>query len=464
MRGKISFLLLCMTILFPAVSTAQFFEKQKVLVWEVFDRVNDVKVAIGTKQQIRTSIVDAFVNSRNYEAYEGNMNDINNRITAKGLGKSPANIAKTARELYEVDYVIFTTVQILERSNSYDSYKVHLASDLISTETLKSERMEYVDMMSQPEAIPGACCELLSKLLREELNVQGPQAQYTVQPSYQQQHSQQSQYTVQPSYQQQYSQQSQYAVQPSYQQPRGPQDYVETAFGLDMKMVYVEGGSFSMGATSEQQGEADSDERPVHDVQLDGFYISQFEITQAQWKAVMGTDIYNKSGGSTLYGVGSNYPMYYVSWHDAVAFCRELSVQTGKTYLLPTEAQWEYAARGGNKSRGNKYSGSYSVDAVAWYSDNSNGSTHPVGQLRANELGLHDMSGNVWEWCSDWYGSSYYSNGNRTNPTGPSSGEYRVLRGGGWYDNPAYCRVSNRNRNSPSSRDGNYGFRVVCLP
>lgn len=432
MRGKISFFLLFIIILFPTVSAAQFFEKQKVLVWDIFDRVNDVKVATATKQQIRTSIVDAFVNSRNYEAYEGNMNDINDLVISRGFGKSIDNIAKIARELYNVDYVIFTTVQILERSNSYDSYKVHLASNLISTETLKSERMEYVDMMSQEEAIPGACSELLSKLLREELSIQNPQ--------------------------------SQYAVQPSYQQSRGPQDYIETAFGLDMKMVYVEGGSFSMGATSEQHGEAGSDESPVHDVQLDGFYISQFEITQAQWKAVMGTDIYSKSGGYSLLGVGSNYPMYYVSWHDAVAFCRELSVQTGKTYLLPTEAQWEYAARGGNKSRGNKYSGSYSIDAVAWYSDNSNNSTHPVGQLRANELGLYDMSGNVWEWCSDWYGSSYYSNGNRTNPTGPSSGESRLLRGGSCYSSPANCRVSFRNDGAPLySLNGN-GFRVVCLP
>ena len=254
----------------------------------------------------------------------------------------------------------------------------------------------------------------------------------------------------------------------TYQQPQQPyqsgsQNYVEQNLGLNMRMVYVEGGTFQMGATSEQSG-ADDDERPVHNVTLDSYYIAATEVTQAQWQAVMGTTIHqqaSKAGGSVK-SVGSDYPMYYVSWEEAQAFCRELSNITGKTYLLPTEAQWEYAARGGKKSRSNQYAGSYSVDAVAWYSSNSGSSQHPVGKLRPNELGLYDMSGNLWEWCSDWYGS--YSSGSQFNPVGPSSGFYRVLRGGSWYYGANSCRVAFRGRDSPSDRYFNGGFRVVCLP
>ena len=232
-----------------------------------------------------------------------------------------------------------------------------------------------------------------------------------------------------------------------------------------MKMIYVDGGSFQMGATPEQNGEAESDESPVHTVQLESFYIAECEVTQAQWQKIMGTTIFqqrDKANSSSVYGVGDNNPMYYVSWEEAQMFCRELSAMTGKTYLLPTEAQWEYAARGGKKSRGYKYSGSYAIDAVAWYSSNSGSATHWVKQKRANELGLYDMSGNVWEWCSDWYGN--YSSATQSNPTGAVSGSYRVLRGGSWDYEASDCRVSNRDYDAPSDRDNVTGFRVVCLP
>ena len=149
-------------------------------------------------------------------------------------------------------------------------------------------------------------------------------------------------------------------------------DYVESTLGLNMKMVYVEGGKFQMGATSEQIG-ADSDAYPVHSVTLDSYYISATEVTQAQWQAVMGTTIRQQASkaGFAPNGIGSDYPMYYVSWDEARAFCSKLSALTGKTYLLPTEAQWEYAARGGKKSRSSQFSGSHSADAVAWSSSNS---------------------------------------------------------------------------------------------
>lgn len=243
-------------------------------------------------------------------------------------------------------------------------------------------------------------------------------------------------------------------------------DFVETTAGLNMKMVWVEGGEFLMGGTSEQGSEANNNEQVIRRIRLNSYYIGECEITQEQWAIVMGTSIRQqagKAGKSSYYGIGPDYPMYYVSWEEAQAFCRELSRMTGRTYCLPTEAQWEYAARGGKKADGSKYSGSWAIDKVAWYDDNSGSSTHPVKNKQANSLGLYDMSGNVWEWCSDWYGSVY--NDNKTNnPTGPSTGSSRVLRGGGWRSNAQKCRVSYRGRNSPDLRGTNSGFRVVVLP
>ena len=235
-----------------------------------------------------------------------------------------------------------------------------------------------------------------------------------------------------------------------------PQSYTENAScSLNMKMVYVEGGTFTMGATSEQGSDADSNEKPTHSVTLSSYYIAECEVTQAQWKAIMGNNPSSFTGDT-------NRPVETVSWEDAQDFCTKLSQKTGKTYVLPTEAQWEYAARGGNKSKGYKYSGSNTIGNVAWYTSNSSSATHPVKQKSANELGLYDMSGNVWEWCSDRYGD--YSSSAQTNPTGPSSGSYRVLRGGSWYGNAGGCRVSGRGYNTPSIRYDFNGFRVVCLP
>ena len=150
-----------------------------------------------------------------------------------------------------------------------------------------------------------------------------------------------------------------------------------------------------------------------------------------------------------------------VSWNDIQEFITKLNAQTGKKFRLPTEAEWEYAARGGNQSKGYKYSGSNSISDVAWYDDNSGDKTHPVGQKTPNELGIYDMSGNVWEWCQDWYGD--YSSSSQTNPTGPSSGSYRVLRGGSWNNGARNCRVSNRGSYNPDSRSYRSGFRLACL-
>jgi len=244
-------------------------------------------------------------------------------------------------------------------------------------------------------------------------------------------------------------------------------DFTETIKGVSFDMLYVEGGTFMMGATEEQGDDAYGYEKPVHSVTLSDYYIGKFEVTQGLWEEVMGTTIHEqriKAGHSSTYGVGSDYPMYYVNWEEAQEFCTRLGQLTGKNYALPTEAQWEYAARGGVKSRGYKYSGSNTIGNVAWYRDNSSSSTHPVATKQPNELGLYDMSGNVWEWCSDWYDwYGYYSSESQSNPTGPSTGSRRVLRGGSWSFNARSCRVSNRLYSYPSSRYFNSGFRVVLL-
>ena len=184
----------------------------------------------------------------------------------------------------------------------------------------------------------------------------------------------------------------------------------------------------------------------------DSYYIGQTEVTQELWEAVMGSN--------PSYFTGDNRrPVENVSWNDCQEFIEKLNRLTGKNFRLPTEAEWEYAARGGSKSRGYKYSGSNNPDAVAWYDDNSGGKTHPVAQKQSNELGLYDMNGNVFEWCQDWYGA--YSSNSQTNPTGASRGSRRVLRGGNWNYDARIVRVSRRSYRTPDGRNFNFGLRLA---
>ena len=231
-----------------------------------------------------------------------------------------------------------------------------------------------------------------------------------------------------------------------------PSDETITVNGVSFKMIAVEGGTFSMGATSEQGSDADSDESPVHSVTLSSYSIGETEVTQELWQAVMGSNPSYFSGYPQR-------PVECVTWNDCQTFITKLNQLTGKNFRLPTEAEWEYAARGGNKSKGYKYSGSNTIGDVAWYWDNSN-STHDVKTKAANELGIYDMSGNVYEWCQDWYGN--YSSNSQTNPTGPSSGSDRVGRGGSWYGDAGGCRVSYRYYSTPDNYNYFLGLRL-CL-
>lgn len=228
-------------------------------------------------------------------------------------------------------------------------------------------------------------------------------------------------------------------------------DEVITVNGVSFGMMKVQGGTFTMGATSEQDSDASDDEKPAHQVTLSTFSIGQTEVTQELWQAVMGSNPSNFKGAKR--------PVEEVSWDDCQNFIRELNSLTGRRFRLPTEAEWEYAARGGNKGNGHKYAGSSAIDNVAWYDGNSGAQTHDVATKRANELGLYDMSGNVLEWCQDWYGS--YSLGSQTNPTGASSGSFRVCRGGSWNGSAGLCRVSFRGNGTPSDRDYYLGLRLV---
>lgn len=246
------------------------------------------------------------------------------------------------------------------------------------------------------------------------------------------------------------------------------------------EMVLVKGGTFEMGS------DKDDDEKPIHAVTLSDFLIGKYPLTITQflefikdtnyktdaekedgsyiwtdskWKKQAGVSWRCDVNGNAHPQTSYNHPVTHVSWNDAKAYIDWLAKKTGKKYRLPTEAEWEFAARGGNKPNGFEFSGSNNIDDVAWYWENSGKKTHSVGTKKANELGIHDMSGNIWEWCSDWYDS--YRNAIENNPTGVETGSHRVFRGGSWVNDAEFCRVAYRNCNSPAYRDYDLGFRLV---
>ncbi|MBR4829717.1 MAG: SUMF1/EgtB/PvdO family nonheme iron enzyme [Muribaculaceae bacterium] len=236
-----------------------------------------------------------------------------------------------------------------------------------------------------------------------------------------------------------------------------PQTEVITMGIVSFKMVHVEGGTFMMGA-NEGDKNAYPDEKPAHGVTLSDYWIGETQVTQALWVEVMGENPSKFKGNPNL-------PVESVSWEDCMVFIRKLNKLTGLEFHLPTEAQWEFAAREGNigKDKRYLYAGSYDAFHIAWFEDNSGKKPHPVGQLAPNELGLYDMSGNVWEWCNDWYDNNYseYSNSTTVNPIGPELGTHKVVRGGSWGDNAAGCRVSCRLINRPTFKGSNLGLRLA---
>ena len=231
--------------------------------------------------------------------------------------------------------------------------------------------------------------------------------------------------------------------------PSGSVDSI-TVNGVTFKMVKIEGGTFMMGAPS-SDAEAYSNEMPQHCVTLSEYYIAETEVTQALWQAVMGSN--------PSHFKFPDRPVEEISWNDCKTFIEKLNQLTDKQFRLPTEAEWEYAARGGGNSHGYKFSGSDNVDDVAWYTDNCGGETHAVKTKAANELGLYDMTGNVLEWCSDWMAA--YTADTVTNPQGPAAGFKRVLRGGSLYNDARRLRVTRRSEYNPTFTDYSVGFRLA---
>ena len=223
---------------------------------------------------------------------------------------------------------------------------------------------------------------------------------------------------------------------------------------FESQMVSVNGGTFMMGCENKKDGFCLDNELPVHRVTVSNFAISKYEVTQKQWRAVMGTDPSNNSKCDDC-------PVERVSWNDIQTFIQKLNTQTYRNYRLPTEAEWEYAAKGGNKSKNFLYSGSNRLEEVGWYKSNSSSRTHPVGQKKANVLGIYDMSGNVSEYCQDFYDSNYYQISPSSNPQGPPKGSGYVIRGGSWFNEANFC--FNHTRVSNNVGDFNYGFRLVIV-
>lgn len=223
---------------------------------------------------------------------------------------------------------------------------------------------------------------------------------------------------------------------------------------IDSDFVFVQGGSFEMGVPDTSTLEGSDIEKPQHKVTLKGFYILKTQVTQALWSSIMDS---NPSFHKSCF----TCPVENVSWFDAQKFITKLNKLNKEHYRLPTEAEYEYAARGGNKSRGFDYSGSNSIDDAGWFINNCKGSSHPVGEKKPNELGLLDMSGNIWEWCSDWYGAYYYNQSPADNPQGPAQGEQKVLRGGTWLSLDEGCLSISRGALNPLSKNKFTGFRIV---
>ena len=424
-------------LLLSVLSVAIFAQEKQVAILEPIAMTKEVSTM--HRSMVRGEMVKAISRQSGYAAFtRTDIDQIMSEQNFQQSGMVDDATRKRIGAMQGVDYVCVT--KITKEGNNYylEANLVNIETGKISNPATQYGELEGGSLSNMLTACEKLAAELVGKKIQTTTTYKAPTISHSSSSS--------SSSTPTPA-------------------PAANQDFTETAWGVNMKMIWVEGGDFLMGCTSEQ-GNCESNEQNVRRVTVDGFYIGMLEVTQSQWEKVVGTSIYqqkSKAECSNTYGVGPDYPMYYVSWDEAMEFCRLLSNKTGRTYTLPTEAQWEYAARGGNKNEGAKYAGSNMLDAVAWYTDNSGSSTHIVGSKRANALGIYDMTGNVWEWCKDWYASSYVSY-DTNNPVGPSSGSSRVYRGGGWGNSASYCRVAYRRKSSPGGRGIDLGFRVVCLP
>ena len=438
-------------LLFFAAFSMMAQNVKKVAILETVDKEN--KVDYVHELMLRANLTKAITNTPGYEAFD--RTDIDQIMSEHDFQRTGM---VSEEQIKRIGVMTGASYVLIAEAAKADANNLFITAKIVDVETAKTDRTDNKLISINAEAIQRGCNELAFSLLGGV--------------------SQQASGN---------SQQTTVNRQQTSGNTRGNETF--TVNGVSFTMIKVEGGTFQMGATSEQGSDAESDEKPVHLVTLSDYYIGETEVTVGLFRKFINETGYrtdaDKKGGSYIWngsdwvltsGVNwqcdvngkirsaseDNHPVIHVSWNDANEFCEWLKQKTGKNFRLPTEAEWEYAARGGNKSKGYKYSGGNTIGNVAWYSGNSASVTHNVKTKSPNELGIYDMSGNVWEWCEDWFGD--YSSGSQTNPTGPSSGSYRVLHGGSCYNYAKGCRVSIRFHSNPGSRHNNGGFRVVFFP
>lgn len=397
-------------------------QSKRIAILETVDK--DGTVPYGVKLQLRQSITFAISRTPGYDAYNRvDISSINGEQTFQRTGMvSDADIKKLG-VMTGAAYVL------IAEAAPYDNEHIIISANLVNVETAQVENATFPIVSSKEPNDMAESCKKIAKLL---LNMYGEKT-----------HSPKS-----------------------FSHSIPAADYVEKAWSTNIAMIWVPGGDFLMGCTSDQGNDCYDDAKNVRRVTVDGFWIGMYEVTQTQWEAVMGTSIYqqrSKAVGNANYGIGPDCPMFYINWEEAREFCRLLSQKTGKTYTLPTEAQWEYAARGGANSNGYMYGGSHDINEAAWYVTNSNSAPHIIGTKSPNEIGLYDISGNVEEWCQDWY-DGHYSNYDICNPVGALTGAKRVTRGGSWSQSSNCCKVSHRGAHASGDRYDNLGFRIVCIP
>lgn len=396
------------------VSSAQ--EVKKIAILETVDKEDNVKY--GVELTVRAQMTKAITEIDGYEAFDRvSLSQLMGEHNFQRTGYVSDEQIKALGEATGAAYVLILEVAYV------DEVTIILTSQIIDIESTKVMQVAIEQSATDGTSILKACRALTRQLLLSDTSPSKSNAGNST-----------------------------YAQQPSTVSNQQSQVREIDVNGVKFKMVYVAGGTFTMGATAEQVG-YNNDETPAHQVTLSDYFIGETEVTQELWYAVMGANPSN-------FTRSSRNPVERVSWYDCQSFIQKLNQLTGLRFRLPTEAEWEFAARGGTKSKGYKYSGSNRIDDVAWYDGNSGRSTHEVATCYPNELGLYDMSGNVWEWCSDWFGS--YSSMAQTDPSGAGSGSYRVFRGGSWLNNAQYCRVSIRYGNTPGSCFNALGLRLVC--
>ncbi len=471
---RINFILLTLlltTLLATPLKAQNSNDVKKVAILETLDR--EGTIGYGIELMVRSSLAYAITNTPGYEGYDRvNIASILGEHDFQRTGMVNDEQIKKLGEMTGAAYILVAEVAKIDEEN------IFITATILNVENAKLEQTTNVQSPTSAEEI-GASCQKLANLLfnpnaqsyyssnRQGSRVGGNSYNNKNNNSY---NNSNNGYN----YTQNQSAQPQESDRRSSRRGRNQLEleYTETGMGVNMKFVLVERGEYKMG--SKEYGV--KNESPVHSVDLNNYYIGVYEVTQSQWQKVMGTTIeqqMNMAGETRLAGVGDDFPMYYVSWEDAREFCERLSAMTGRRYRLPTEAEWEFAARGGKKqTRSDEkariapvYSGSRSIEMVAIYGGNSN-TTQPVGSKMPNFLGIHDMSGNVYEWCSDWYDKypMQVLSFSTSNPLGPKSGEFKVLRGGSFNNTPNECRVTHRNFNKTVASNCFYGFRVVMEP